>query len=452
MSTHVHWHEGLFLQPHHFQLLQRGFFELVRAERRWRWHYPYGVIESRLMPDELENGRIRFERLRVLMPSGVEIDYPENAEVPSLDIKADVARASEGFTIRLGVPLWMGHRANTFAPGQPADPRVKLLYRLREMACDDENTGDNSKPVQMRLLNARLMLEHEDDSDMDVLPLLRVQRAAGRGSDVPQLDSAFVPPCLVLGGSPTLRRLATELAAKVESSRDELAQKLARGGLGPEAKIEKTMKLRTLAHFGGSLPSLAEAPATTPFELYLALRELLGELAALKPAADEFKCAPYAHDHPLPCFEELDARIRGLIPGPEGRFKMIPFQANAKGHPQVTLNDEDLDRPTGYFLGIKTARVDRPALVKYVDRNSDQFKCVPISLEGSAVRGADLSEENFPPADLPAERGLYYFRIALKEGRRWQTFKDDKSAVLEWMPSEFDLSDASFALYMTLPS
>lgn len=449
MATHVHWHEGLFLQPHHFQALERGFQEHVRSERRLGWHYPYGVIEARLMPDELENGRVRFERLRVLMPSGIEVDYPDNAEVPSLDVKAELARSAGTLAVGLGVPLWMNRRANAFRPDQIPDPRVKLLYRLKEISREDENTGDNPQPMQVRLINARLMLEHEDASDMEVLPLLRIHRAFDREKDLPQLDPKFVPPCLVLAASATLHRIVTELAARLESSRDEVAQKLARGGLGADAKTEMTLRLRTLGHFAGSLPALSESPAATPFEVYLGLRELLGELCALQPALGEFKSAPYNHDNPLPAFEELDAKIRRLLVDKKGNLLQLSFKENANGRPQADLTEEHLTRPTAYFLGFKT-RVDRNKLVGYVTDGA-KFKFMPSSLEGSAVFGVQLHEENFPPVELPAEPGLYYFRLSLRDSRRWPAIQNDKSVVLEWKKSEFDLADTGFTLYMTLP-
>lgn len=450
MSLDVHWHEGLFLQPHHFQVMQRGVLEQVRAERRLGWHYPYGVVEARLLPDELENGRIRFEKLHAVMPSGVEVRVPERAELPALDLKAELARSTGRLDVHLAVPLWMHARANTLPGGQPADPRAKLHYRLKEVQREDENTGDNPKPMLVRMVNARLLLEQEDRSDLETLPLLRIQRALDTAADAPRQDPKFVPPTLVLGGSPTLRRLVTELAAKVESSRDELAPKLARGGLGTEARFDLTLRLRTLGHFAGSLPGLAESPMTPPFAVYLALRALLGELAALLPGQVDPKCAPYNHDHPLPCFEELDVKIRRSLVGVEQPILILPFQANANGHPQATLSDEHLSRPTAYYLGVKT-RVDRTKVTTYVT-NGGQFKLMPASLEGSAIFGFELREENFPPVELPPEPGLYYFRVALKESRRWPTLQNDKSAVLEWQQSELDLADARFTLYMTLPA
>src|SRR5688572_21540264 len=139
MSLQIHWHEGLFLQPHHLQRMQKSQHDQLCAERKLAWAYPYGLIEARLSRDELENMRLRFERLRAVMPSGQIINYPDNAELPSLDIKPALARSVAGFKVFLGVPLWQNSRANTVNNNSESDSRVKLLYRVSELECTDEN-------------------------------------------------------------------------------------------------------------------------------------------------------------------------------------------------------------------------------------------------------------------------------------------------------------------------
>ena len=83
----VHWHEGLFLLPHHLQRIQRSLSESASAERRLKWAYPYGLVEARLSNDDLENMRLRFDRLHAIMPSGQEVRFPQDAELPVVDIK-----------------------------------------------------------------------------------------------------------------------------------------------------------------------------------------------------------------------------------------------------------------------------------------------------------------------------------------------------------------------------
>lgn len=455
MSNPIHWHEGLFLQPHHLQRMQRGLWEQSQAIHRLAWHYPYGVIEARLSQDELENMRVRFDKLRVMMPSGTEVRVPDNTDLASLDIKADLAKTTDGFTVYLGVPLWFQNRANTLPSGPGADARAKLIYRVKEEEGLDENTGENPQPIPTRLLNARLLLEHEDHSDLEIIPLLRIKRAAGEEVGLPKQDAEFVPPCLVLEGSPLLRELVRDLSAQVEASRKELALQLGRSGAslegGRSGPLDPLLRLRTLNRFSAFLPSLILAPKVAPFEIYLSLRELLGELAALNPEKDPFDCPAYDHDNPYPAFHELSVKIRSCLRGAVApSYIKVPFKNTETGL-LAALADEHFTRPTAYFLGIKT-KVDPTALAHCVE-NADVFKLMPKSLARAAIFGVQLKEERIPPMELPAQPDLVYFRILVAESaRRWQQIKDEKAAAIDCQHAEIDLSTAEFALYMTVPN
>ncbi|HUR45558.1 MAG TPA: type VI secretion system baseplate subunit TssK, partial [Candidatus Saccharimonadales bacterium] len=317
MSVKIHWQEGLFLQPHHLQRMQKSFDDVLASERRLGWPYPFGIIEARLSRDELENKRVRFDKLRAIMPSGLEVNFPVSAELPSLDIAQAFSKGDGSFTISLGVPLWQTSRANTVPISADADTRAKLLYRVAEAECHDENTGENPKPIQVRKINSRLMFEHEDTADMEVLPLMRIVRATGEEVGLPKEDPEYVPPCMLLSGSPVLREMVRDLVSQVEASRKELVVQVTRGGFSVETmrgmQFEQLMRLRTLNRFSARLPSLILAPALAPFDIYVELRELLGELAALHPDRDEFECAPYRHESQFICFRELTNKIRSFL-------------------------------------------------------------------------------------------------------------------------------------------
>lgn len=74
------------------------------------------------------------------------------------------------------------------------------------------------------------MLDSDDRTDMETLPLLRIGHGAGQDVGLPKQDPAFVPACLVLSGSPTLRELLRDLANQIEASRKELVLQMTRGG------------------------------------------------------------------------------------------------------------------------------------------------------------------------------------------------------------------------------
>ena len=451
MSLQIHWHEGLFLQPHHLQRLQKGTNDLFSAERHLQFAYPYGIVEAHLSADELESMRLRFDRLHVVMPSGMQVRFPQDAELPSLDVRQAFASSGGSFTVYLGVPLWFANRANTLPLATDGDSRAKLLYRLAEVEHTDENSGENPKPMLVRRINARLLLETEDRSDLEMIPLLRIVRGVGEQVGLPRQDPEFVGPCLLLRGSPILRELTRDLASQVVASRQELVVQLTRGGFSLENMrgllFEQVMRLRTLNRFAGKLPALAEAPSVTPFAIYLELRELLGELTALHPDRDEFEVAAYDHDNSYLVFADLFAKIRSYLRGAVApSFIKLPF-VNVDGLLTAGFEDQHITGPNEYFLGIKTAE-DPVALAGLVE-DADRFKLMPRSLANRAIRGVLLKEERFAPLELPSQTGLYYFRLLRNESARaWQQIITERAAVVRWTEHE---ADYDIALYMTVP-
>ena len=447
----VHWHEGLFLLPHHLQQLQRNLSDSNSAERRLNWAHPYGLVEARLSGDDLENMRIRFDYLHAIMPSGEEVRFPRDAELPAVDIKQAFESRSR-FVVYLGLPLWFDARANCVSSGQAVDLRAKILYRVVETEVADENTGENAKAMLQRRLNARLLLEDEDRSDLEVIPLLRVTRAAGEEVGLPQQDPEFVGPCLVLNGSAALRELVRDLSSQVLASRLELVVQVTRGGFSIDTlrgiQFEQIMRLRTLNRYGARLESLIESSNSAPFEIYVLLRELMGELAALHPDRDLFETAPYHHDNPYPVFSELAGKIRQLLRGSVApSFLKAPF-TDVNGLLSAALTDEHLQRPIDYFLGIRT-KEDPQTLARLVE-DADRFKLMPQSMASRAIRGVVLKEERFPPLELPAQSGLYFFRLLRgQSSRSWQQIQAEKVAVVRWTGNES--ADYDITLYMTLP-
>ncbi len=383
--------------------------------------------------------RLRFDRLRAIMPSGIEVNYPAEAELPSIDIKQAFASSGGALNVSLGVPLWFDSRANAVAPGQEVDSRIKVLYRLNEVECADENTGENRKPILMRRINARLLLENEDPSGQDV--------------GMPRQDSEYTGPCLVLNGSPVLKELVRDLASQVEASRKELVVQLTRGGFSLEnlrgVLFEQMLRLRTLNRFSARLPSLAEAANVPPFFMYLELRELLGELTALHPDRDVFDVPAYDHDNPYLVFGELSSKIRSLLRGAVAPMFMKVSFTKVAGLYTAVFEEKHFTIPNDYFLGIET-KEDPRALAQLVE-NPDEFKIMPKSMASRAIRGVLLKEERFVPLELPAKAGLHYFRLLRSTSTRaWEQIQAEKAAVMRW-PDEA-ASDFDANLYMTVPA
>lgn len=464
MSGPVHWHEGLFLQPHHLQTMQHHLLDRIASERKLGIIFSHGVVDMKMSADALENMLVRFDRLRVVMPSGVEVNFPENADLPSLDIKAAFEASSNPFTVSLAVPLWYATRANTVdaAAGNTggaaggAEWRVKRLYKVSEIQRTDENTGENQQPMVVRKLNARLILDEDDHTDLETVPLLRIAHATGKDVGQARQEPSYIPPCLAIGGSATLREKLRDLVNQVQASRTTLVQQITAGGFSIDAmrgvQFEQAMRLRTLnrysARLGSFLPILAEV---RPFDFYLELRELLGELSASHPDRDkEFIVPEYDHDNLAGSYDDLINKIRSLLGGTvQERYLKIDFiQEGAVFVLKDPMAAEHFEKPTDYFLGIKTSD-DHVALAKLVE-DGDKFKLMAKTMIQQRIWGIKLQEERHPPLTLPAKGDLFYFRLMRSESQRmWDRIKDEKMMAARW--PDMQTSNYQLSLYMPIP-
>jgi type VI secretion system ImpJ/VasE family protein len=452
----VHWHEGLFLQPHHLQAMQQNLSEQIVFDRVMSCTHPWGMIESSLSEDALKNMRVRFTKLRAVMPSGICVEFPGNADLPALDIREAFQAGSEALTVYLGVPLWYADRANTVDPKESESDgwRIKCIYRVLETEAPDENTGGNVKSLLVRNFNTRLLLGDGDRADLEVLPILKIRRSTGEEGGHPEVDPDFIPPCMVIAGARSLYNLLKDMANQIEASRTELVQLLTRGGFQIDTlrgvQIEQMLRLQTLGRFAARFPAMVEATDTTPYAMFLFLGELMGELSALQPDTDPFAMPAYLHDDPAPSFLALCEIIRPMLHGiSSASFMKEAFLIDEDTRAWVSkLTDDDITLANDYFLGIKT-RQDPVEVSKLVE-DPDRFKLMPRSIVTRRVRGIALKEERHPPMEFPAETGLHYFRLQRDQNPQvWEQITKEKEIGVTWVG--LTQSDYALTLYMTAP-
>lgn len=489
MSGLVHWYEGQFLQPQQFQLSQRQWIETARDERRLRTAYSYGLVEARLSRDALAAKRVRFERLRAVMPSGHVVDVPGNTKLEDLSFDEQFASSNEPLVVRLGLPTYVANGANTIALGEKsrAGQIDRLFIEDEDIRVCDDNSGENPQPIGVRRYNARLVIEtradreRASDEHMEWLPVLRIQRENVQRQVIPVEDKYWLPTCLSIGGSDELRIRVRDLAMKIEQTRSDLVKDLKPGFKSDGLKPDQTVKLMRLAMLARYLVRLrAMEPVASPHgigtdypgeslhNLYTTMSELMGELAALSPDFDPFVEVPaYNHDAPGKWFYDLDGLVRQWL-WPKDRVKHRKIKLDKGESANVfrgerELAPDDITGVTAYFVGIKS-KLDPEILRRFVEDNR-QFKLVPASQAGPKTEytGVRLRFEPGRPEELPQEDGLRFFRVARGEAsilggsrtddldlRTWQQILSEKKFAVVTLPG-VDLQHTALDLYMVLP-
>jgi len=450
----VHWREGMYLEAHHLQVMQRRLLDRMDSDRMLAWSFPYGVIEADLSYEALATGRVEFARLRVILRSGREVRVPGNADLQPLDIKAALDAADGSLLISLAVPVWQERRPNSCEnDGQPRRPDA--LYQPLDAEMHDENTGANPRPVSIRRINARLVAG-EVEGEFETMPLLRVKRAAGAAVGRPIPDENFIPPCLVLDGSRDLRRIVKAIADKIVASRAELVPQLRAAGfnlkLVQPAQIGLLLRLRVLNRFAARLPALVATAGIPPFLFYLELRDLLAELLALHPESDGlFDVPQYRHDDPAPVFLDLERRIDPIIADTVPEPIWAARFAEEEGLLVARLTEQQLKEPNAYYLGV-VAQGDPAALSELV-QHQDNFKLIAHAWKNRLVRGVRLIEERNLPPGLLRQGGVIYYRLDRTgdSEQRWNAIVNDPNRAVAIVKPADKFPDAVFTLYMTIP-
>ena len=86
----VHWHEGLFLRPHHFQAADRYWREEWHTSHSWDQPYHYGLHAIEFSKEALANYQFEVHVLQARMRDGTLINLERGQEPDRVDIKEAV--------------------------------------------------------------------------------------------------------------------------------------------------------------------------------------------------------------------------------------------------------------------------------------------------------------------------------------------------------------------------
>lgn len=286
----LYWHQGLFLQPQHFQQNDaRLEYQLARTVALTH-PYPWGVISLTLNEAALGARQCLFEQLSVRFAEGTLAEYPGNAVLQdrSLDLNEF---AAGGRVLYVGLRRMSPSGANaqifeTLADGARADARFAV-------AADPEVIDDrlgSSAQAQVRAMSYVLRLFWEDELEhLNAYELLPVARLELEGDRV-RLAQRYVPPCVNLAASPmllqTLREVRDELVGRARQlAVFKLAGESRRGDLDSR-QVSHWMALAILNRYGPLLSQLLETPQSSPLQVYAVLRQLIGELSLFSERCD----------------------------------------------------------------------------------------------------------------------------------------------------------------------
>lgn len=492
----VHWHEGLFLRPHHLQAWDRHWEEKTTAAHRWSNPHDYGIASIQICSDALAAGFFQVNSIRCKMPEGslIEInpgeatqrrdlrealtlaDQPSSSSRPAcVDVFLAVSRLQLG-TANVAEPrlyrpsdtdavpgMDMGNSPSSGATSsgatsnEPTELNVDnsaaggdRRFESMQMQLHDEVDASSVEPILVRRINARLMLSTEDTSGYETIRIARVLRGID-GRDIARLDERIIPPVLQAGGSHVFRndilsRLHDRLQHRVEMLRDWMNQGGLTSGVLALSDLRQIMLLQTLQQSAAVVDALKRSKGIHPEKIYLELARICGSLEWISPEGTAPTMPAYDHEDLGGVMHLLMRRIETRIQGIGRRSYQQRFMVASGSGAHVAIDEAWIQRDQALILGVRridltASQLERLLLAGELDCKWGSQRQVD-GLFRQRVAGVQLQPTQHDCSQLPASEQWSYFDI-LDAGPAWEDIKLTKTLAVRFREESIQASGDS---------
>jgi type VI secretion system protein ImpJ len=404
----------MFIRPHHFQAVQRYWSQQGSLGDKWDLHYNWGLRAIELDREALGNYRLVIRSLKARLRDGTLVAVPEDGNLPDVDLKPAFEQAGE-VTAYLAVPVLNLGRANVAANGRSEGGR----YLLDTQELEDENTGVNPQPIQVRLLNLQLLLSTDSRAGYEVLPIARLARSA-RAEAVPQLDPGYIPPLLAFDAweplqADILQTIYHRLGRKIEEKANQAVSRGISFGTHSQGDFLILARLREYNEAYALLGILAFAEGVHPLPAYLELCRLVGQLAIFGDARRPPELPKYDHDDLGGCFLRVKAYLDQQLDEDKGpEYEERPF-IGAGQRMQVAMERKWLESDQQLYVGVQSELAPEECVRLLTKQGGLNMKIGSSQNVDDIFRrgqlGLKFNHSPHPPRALPSALGLIYFQV-----------------------------------------
>lgn len=447
----VYWHQGMFLQPQHFQQSDRNKQHQLGVMRKAGQPHLWGVGELVLNKTAINNRLIEVESARLIFPDATCVEAPANALISPRSFDASLVTGDKPFKIYLGLRKLNSQQPNvtlidnTTAAGT-VNTRFITLSNPPEVA--DIYSSGPMAPVLCLIHVLRIFFENETETldDYDLIPIACLER----DGDTIRLSETFIAPSYSLAASPTLfsiiKEIRDELAGRARQLQEFKSPREMQKAEFDANYMVFLMALRSLNRTAPYLYHLTESPDSHPWYAYGALRQLIGELSSFSErfnmigeTEDGSAGLPqYDHNDLGNCFSRARVLISYLLNeisvGPEF-LAVLELQ---DGFYTAQLPKQFFGQRNRFYLVLRSeAPTEKMANLVPSGACLASLEEMP-KLIAHALPGVELIHMPVAPQGLPRRSNSYYFRIE-QQSQQWDSVEKDGTASLYWLDAPDDL-------------
>ncbi|MGL1862944.1 MAG: type VI secretion system baseplate subunit TssK [Pseudodesulfovibrio sp.] len=436
------WHQGLFLQPQHFQLADMHQFYRMRAIREFSQPHFWGLTRLDIRKGALERRNFEVSDIEILFDDGNLVSFPGNATLAPRSFDKDWEDGEKPFMVYLGLRKWNQEGGNVSLAAGDAAASSNTMFAASPDPEDIPDFLGGGPVAQVKPMRYVLRLFWETElEDLGAYNLIPLAKLVLDGEQV-RVGRSFIPPSLTMTASSELTNIFKDIGDQLASRCRRLEEYKNPGGLGSgDLDFTSTvflLALRTLNRYAPVLKHLAEAPHVHPWKAFGVLRQVIGELSSFSRDVSALGEGPrgekllpdYDHENVGPCFQAARAIITrildSLTAGPEFMSQFLyddPYYTA-----EMPARAFGTDNTFWLLVRTDTPEVSLDEILKMAKLSATTGMS---ALLARAVHGIGLTYQEDPPPGLPRTKGALCFRIDT-DSPMWQEVEKSHSISLYW--------------------
>lgn len=418
----VIWKEGLFLQPQHFQQMERFFFGSMHAQFSAYNRYYYGLLKFKIIQDALANKTLSLQSARGVFPDGTFFSIPESGPIPLARNFSDfLSYKQQSLIVYLALPLISAGQASV---QDSRDCSFSARYVSSRQNITDEVSGELNKEIELAKANYCILFEGEGLDNFTTLPLARLSRTIN-GQIV--LDKNFIPPLLSIDVSDTLYNRLRSLLELLIAKSSFLSQnrKHLKSGFAefPPSEMTSLALLKTINTSIPVINSFFTYSKVHPYELYLVLIQLAGALTTFSSNINVTELPFYDHSSTEKVFTTIFNSIRDILETDiSAGCVQIPFSEISPATYLFSIKNPKLLQTASFFIGISAEIPEKELITFSLPRIKIASRNQLDTLIQSAMPGLPLMYVSSPPPKLSSKPGFSYFALT-RHSTHWEMIK-----------------------------
>jgi type VI secretion system protein ImpJ len=411
----VLWKEGMFLEPHHFQLSER--FQTAHTDARAGSlsyaGFQYGFTELTIGRDGLLGGNFSIISAAGVFPDDTSFKIGAEAQSKSLTRSFNGHCRPEQQTLDVYLAIPNDSSGTPLNSANPGTPSVKSRYIETRTPISDELAPDNNKEILIGTPNYQIRFEGES---LDGCSWLLVARLIKNGSGYMEPEREYSPPVLFFRCSDALKDRTSGLLELLWAKIGSLARCRGQSEQGrvffSASEAGAFSLLNTLCSSTPLLSRLCELPKIHPFEIYTHLTTLYGGLLSFMPEISLDMITSYNHDNPGATFAELENRIREALAAEfwTATAQMTLDRINAVMW-ACRFPDERFAKNVNLFIGVASESQQKSLVIDVLQRMRVCSRDKLDVLISSSTPGLTIIRVQKIPEGLAAKPGYVYFAI-----------------------------------------